>query len=68
MKIPRPVLVLALIFAFPLCIALLFTFQMASAGELFISTQLSLLCFMVQRYFWTEAEYFQVKRFFLFKR
>lgn len=63
MRVPRPVYGVALTTAFPLLTSVAWFLKYASLGEVFIAMQLSLLTFQIQKYFWSEADYHEVKRF-----
>jgi hypothetical protein len=63
MLIPKPITVAIITFAFPVAVSVSFWMQIASIGEVFISTQVALLAFQIQKYFWSETDYHNVRRF-----
>jgi len=63
MLVPKPITVALITFAFPVAVSVAFWLQITSIGEVFVSTQVALLAFQIQKYFWSEAEYHQVKHF-----
>lgn len=67
MLVPKPISVAFITFAFPVAVSVAWYLQIASMGEVFISTQVALLTFQIQKYFWSEADYQEV-RYFLFRR
>ncbi len=62
-KIPKPLLYLIHTIAFPVIITLAWALGHASLGLVIISAQISLIGLQLQTYFWTEADYYEVKRF-----
>jgi hypothetical protein len=63
MQIPKPLSVAVITFAFPVAVSTAYWLQVTSVGECFISTQIALLAFQIQKYFWSEADYHNIRRF-----
>lgn len=63
MKVPKPVLLMAHTVAFPILISVAWIFGHASIGLVIISAQISVVGIQLQKYFWTEADYYEVRRF-----
>ena len=63
MLIPKPITVALATFAFPVAVSVAFWLQLTTIGEVFISTQVALLTFLIQKYFWSEADYRAVRKF-----
>jgi hypothetical protein len=63
MLIPKPISVAIITFAFPVAVSVAFWLQITSVGEVFVSTQVALLAFQIQKYFWSETDYHNVRRF-----
>ena len=63
MRVPRPLTIATLTFTFPILVSVAWIFKFATLGEALISFQLAVLTFQTQKYFWTEADYHEVKHF-----
>jgi hypothetical protein len=63
MQVPKPITVALITFAFPAAVSVAFWLQIASIGEVFVSSQVALLAFQTQKYFWSESDYHNVRRF-----
>jgi hypothetical protein len=63
MLVPKPITIAIITFAFPVLVSVAFWLQLTTIGEVFISSQVALLAFQIQKYFWSEADYHNVKRF-----
>jgi hypothetical protein len=63
MRIPKPIMVALITFAFPVAVSVAFFLQLTTIGEVFVSTQVALLSFLIQKYFWSEEDYHNVRRF-----
>lgn len=62
-RIPRPFVTVIITFAFPVLVSASWFFGYSTLGDCFTSTQIALLSVLIQKYFWTEADYHAVKHF-----
>jgi hypothetical protein len=63
MKVPKPLLMMVHTIAFPAVITVAWFTGHASLGSVIISAQVSVIGIQLQKYFWTEADYYEVRRF-----
>ena len=65
----KTVLRLFSVLAFPVLVTIAWIiFDWASFGDVVISSQLTVLTLIIQKYFWTEKDFHEFSRCFLFKR
>jgi hypothetical protein len=63
MSIPKPILLLAHTVAFPIVITVAWLMGHANFGHIIISAQVSVIGIQLQKYFWSERDYYEVRRF-----
>lgn len=63
MSIPKPLLLLAHTIAFPIIMTVAWLTGYASLGLVIVSAQVSIVGIQLQKYFWSEGDYYEVRRF-----
>jgi hypothetical protein len=63
MFIPKPITMAIITFLFPMATSVGYWLKVTTVGEVGIAWQISILAFQIQKYFWSETDYREVKHF-----